>query len=307
MRTIAFGDTTVYAKGYRDFSNMVEKGVFSRDALFYSFMWLCSQYMSVNCFFFVIEILYIIPIIITCHRLLLKNADLGLLFCFAAFSFFTYSVNGIRNGMALSLVLLAITYVRGNLREKVVCGILSVLAFFIHNSAALPVLCMLVACLIKKPKWFFYFWALSILISLVAGNAVTNLFASLGFDDRLSDYIHPEIEDDIYTVTGFRWDFLLYSAMPILLGWYVIVKKGVLNSTYLLLLGTYILANAFWVMVIRAEFSNRFAYLSWFLYPIVLSYPLLKLKIWPKTQGRKAAVIMALHYAFTFIMVFLLK
>ena len=64
-------------------------------------------------------------------------------------------------------------------------------------------------------------------------------------------------------------------------------------------------ANAFWIMVIRAEFSNRFAYLSWFLYPIVLAYPLLKLKIWPKTQGNKTAVIMAGHLAFTLLMVFL--
>lgn len=304
--SVAFGDTTIYAKGYLDFSNMVEMATFRRDTLFYSFMWFCSHFMSVNWFFFIIEVLYVIPIIIACQRLLLKNSDIGLLFCLASFSFFTYSVNGIRNGMALSLVLLAITYVHGNMREIVFCGILSVLAIAIHASAALPVVCMLAACLVKKPKWIFYFWALSIMISLVAGNAVSNLFASLGFDDRISDYIHPEIEEDLYTITGFRWDFLIYSAMPILLGWYVIFKKRVLNSTYLLLLGTYILANAFWIMVIRAEFSNRFAYLSWFLYPIVLAYPLLKLKIWPKTQGRKTAVIMMAHLAFTLFMVFIL-
>ena len=147
---------------------------------------------------------------------------------------------------------------------------------------------------------------LSIIISLFWGGRVESLFASIGFDDRLSDYIHPDVEEDLFTVTGFRWDFLLYSAMPVLLGYYVVIKKKVFNSTYLLLLGTYIYANAFWIMVIRAEFSNRFAYLSWFLYPIVLAYPLMKLKIWPKTQGRKTAVIMTAHLAFTLIMVFLL-
>lgn len=302
-----FGDTVNYAKTYSDFSQISERFTTSRDALFYLFMWVCSQVMTVNWFFFIVEILYVLPIIVACYRLFQKNYDIGALFCFAAFSFFTYSVNGIRNGVALSLVLLALTFIQGNTRDKVICGIISVLAISIHASAALPVVCMLSACFIKKPKWFFYFWALAVLISLVAGNTVTNLFASLGFDERLSDYIHPDIEEDIYTVTGFRWDFLLYSAMPIILGWYLIFKKRVYNSTYLLLFGSYVLANAFWIMVIRAEFSNRFAYLSWFLYPIVLCYPLLKLKIWPKTQGRKAAVIMAAHYAFTFIMVFLLK
>lgn len=301
----AFGDTIVYARGYNDFATMAEIATFERDSLFYSFMWLCSQFMSVNWFFFIIEVLYIVPIIIACYRLLKNNADIGLVFCFAAFSFFTYGVNGIRNGVACSLVFLAITYIRGSNLEKLFCAILSILAISIHASAALPVVCMLVAYFIKKPDVLFYFWGLSIIVSLLAGNSVANLFASLGFDERLSDYIHPDIEEDIYTTTGFRWDFLLYSAAPILLGWYVVFKRRVCNSTYLLLLGTYIFANAFWVMVIRAEFSNRFAYLSWFLYPIVLAYPLLKLKIWPKTQGQKTALIMMAHLAFTLFMVFI--
>lgn len=305
--SIAFGDMTVYAKGFRDFSGMVEMKAFNRDSLFYTFMWLCSHVMSVRWFFFIVEIIYVVPIIIACHRLFYRNSDIGLLFCLSAFSFFSYSVNGLRNGIALSLVFLAITFIQGNILDKIICGIISFFAISMHASAALPVVCMLIACIIKKPRFLFYFWASSIIISLIGGNTVANLFASLGFDDRITDYIHPDVEEDLYTVNGFRWDFLLYSAAPILLGWYIIVKRKIIDSTYFLLLGTYILANAFWIMVIRAEFSNRFAYLSWFLYPIVLAYPLLKLKIWPKTQGRKAAVIMAAHYAFTFIMVFLLK
>ena len=301
----SFGDTVIYARGYNDFASMVEITTFERDSLFYSFMWLCSQFLSVNWFFFIIELLYIVPVVIACYRLLKNNADIGLCFCFAAFSFFSYGVNGIRNGVACSLVILAITFIHGSIWEKLFCGFLSLIAILTHASAALPVVCMFAAYFIKKPYFLFYFWGLSIIVSLVAGNSVANIFASIGFDDRLSDYIHPDIEGDLYTNTGFRWDFLLYSAAPILLGWYIIFKRRVYDSTYLLLLGTYIYANAFWVMVIRAEFSNRFAYLSWFLYPIVLAYPLLKLKIWPKTQGRKIAVIIMAHLAFTLFMVFI--
>lgn len=302
-----FGDSIVYVKTYQSFSQSPELVDLTHDSLFYAFMWFCSQFLSVYAFFLIVEIFYVVPIILGCIRLMKNNSDIGLLFCLSAFSFYSYAVNGIRNGLALSLVLLAIILIQGNTKDKVFCFLLSIIAITCHASAALPVICMVAALLIKNPKWFFTFWILSILISLIAGNAVSNMFYNLGFDDRLSNYIHPDIEEDVYTSTGFRWDFILYSAAPIILGWYIIIKKKVLNRTYLLLLGTYILANAFWIMVIRAEFSNRFAYLSWFLYPIVLSYPLLKLKIWPKTQGRKAAAILALHYSFTFIMVFLLK
>ena len=37
---------------------------------------------------------------------------------------------------------------------------------------------------IRQPLWAIRFWGISILISLVAGNAVGNIFAGLGFDDR---------------------------------------------------------------------------------------------------------------------------
>ena len=300
----AFGDTINYASTYSSYGQISERISTARDSLFYSFMWLCSQFMSVSWFFFIIESLYIVPIVIGCYRLLRKNADIGILFCFAAFSFFTYGVNGIRNGVALSLVFLAISYFRGPVWNKVICAILSLLGIAIHASAALPVVCMVAASFIRKPKWFFYFWGVSILVSLIAGNAVSNMFAGLGFDERLSDYILVDVDDNAFSHVGFRWDFLLYSSAPILLGWYVI-KKRVYDNTYLLLLGTYILANAFWIMVIRAEYSNRFAYLSWFLYPIVLVYPLLKLRLWPKTQGQKSSLIMMAHLAFTLIMVFI--
>ena len=153
---------------------------------------------------------------------------------------------------------------------------------------------------------FFYFWGISILISLLAGNTLAYLFAGLGFDDRLSDYLLVDVDESVFSRVGFRWDFLLYSAVPVLLGWYIIYRKRIYDKVFILLLGTYILANAFWIMIIRAEYSNRFAYLSWFLYPVVLAYPLLKLKIWPKSQGQKAASIMIAHIAFTFLMVFIL-
>ncbi len=302
----AFGDTVTYARTYEFLSKSPGGEIFERDSLFYYLMWLCSQFMSVNVFFLLLEVLYVAPIIIACSRFMKNNSDIGLLFCLAAFSFFTYGTNGLRNGVSLSLVLLAMSLIGGSLFQNVICAVFSVIAIAIHASAALPVICMLVAYFVRKPGIMFNFWVLSILVSLIAGNSVASVFASLGFDDRFSDYIFVDVDENLFSHVGFRWDFLLYSAVPVLLGWYVIIKKKVYDKAYLLLLGTYIYANAFWVMVIRAEYSNRFAYLSWFLYPIVIAYPLLRLKIWPKTQGRKCAVIMAGHYAFSFLMSFVL-
>ena len=106
----------------------------------------------------------------------------------------------------------------------------------------------------------------------------------------------------MFSHTGFRWDFLLYSMMPIVLGYYVVIKRGIQDRTYTILLNTYTLANAFWVMVIRANYSNRFAYLSWFMYPIVLAYPLLRLDVWGDMQGKRLKQIMLAHIGFTWFM-----
>lgn len=301
----AFGDTVNYEYIYEMLSDASSfRDVFPGDEIiFNSLMFYCSKVMDVSFFFLIVEVIYVVPIYLACKKLAGNNASIMMLFCFAAFSFFSYGVNGIRNGMACSLIILALSLIQGNTRDKIICVILCLLAIGSHKSAVLPVICMLLALFIKNPRVMFLFWLGSILLSLLAGSQIENFFVSLGFDDRMEDYLNAgEDTMDQFTTVGFRWDFLLYSCVPILMGWYLFSRKRVYDRTYLLLLGTYIFANAFWIMVIRASFSNRFAYLSWFLYPMVLSYPLLKLPIWKKTQGRNTGLIMLGHYAFTLVL-----
>ena len=54
-------------------------------------------------------------------------------------------------------------------------------------------------------------------------------------------------------------------------------------------------------MVIKAGFSNRFAYLSWFIYPLVLAYGVIRLHIW-EDQDKKAGLILLGHATFTIVM-----
>ena len=112
-------------------------------------------------------------------------------------------------------------------------------------------------------------------------------------------------EDAISGVsTGFRWDFLFYSIWPIVMTWYLTMYRKFKDKTFNVIANTYILCNAFWIMVIRATFSNRFAYLSWFLYPLVIAYPLFRMNLW-KDQDRKTAIIFFLYSGFIFFMFFI--
>lgn len=269
------------------------------------FTFWCAHVTDVSTYFTIIACGYFGFNLWACRRLASNNVLICLLFVFDAFSFYAYGTNGIRNGLACSLVLLFLSYLNGNKKDKIIAGVIAFIAFNIHHSTGLPILMAVISLfVIKKFNTAYSFWILSIFISLVAGGAVTEFFVGLGFDDRLS-YLENEMDSTKFRHTGFRWDFLLYSMMPIVLGYYIVIKHKVYDKTYLLLLNTYTLSNAFWVMVIRASYSNRFAYLSWFMYPVVLAYPLLKLDIWGDIQGKYLRQIMFAQLAFTWFMHFI--
>ena len=66
---------------------------------------------------------------------------------------------------------------------------------------------------------------------------------------------------------GFRWDFLLYSAMAVVVGWYFVFKQNFEDEYYHWIYNTFLATNAIWVLVIRASYSNRLAQISWFIMP----------------------------------------
>ena len=300
-------DTGQYVRTYHIMMDgMYDPGESVKDWLFQNFQFACAQVMPVSMFFFLVACMYIQPVYLACKRIVRNNATFLLLAAMGAFSFFSYGVNGIRNGVATSFVLLALSYISGNLKEKLLCVLFCFIAINCHGSTLLPIIALLFAYVFKHPKFMFYIWGLSVFGSLIMGQSLSSILSLLGLDDRLMHYMTLEESEETeaaIAAAGFRWDFLLYSFMPILMGWYCIFKKKICDLNYHLLLGTYIYANAVWVILIRIPFSNRFAYLSWFLYAIVLAYPLLKFHLW-KNQGRKVAMVLMAHVSFTFLMYF---
>lgn len=302
-----FADTVGYAAEYIRSYNL-EVSEKRNEWIWVSFANFCKGLgASVNVWFTGIAFFYIIPMLLACKRWFYEqNVYLAMLFVFSAFSFFAYGVNGLRNGVACSFVIWAMSLYPEGVKHKIFASCLCFVGFFIHKSIALPIVCFLVSYyIIKKFQWALAFWLISIILSLALGNSVASILEPLlGFDQRFSDYLSAGSDMDVmqgFSHTGFRWDFLLYSCMPIFLGYYILQKRKIKDRIYVILLNTYILANAFWIIVINASFSNRFAYLSWFLYPIVLAYPLLRLSIW-KDQGRKTAYILMFHCAFTYFL-----
>ena len=297
----AFGDTVNYASSY---------AIINMDATF-SFDWhtewlwgfimiTCKRLgMDVFGWFTVIEAGYMLSALWAMKRFMPTNPLLGMMFVLTSLMFFSFGTNGLRNGLACHIILLAMSFFFDD--KYIIGGLLCLAAFGIHRSVILPIAGMIAGrFIIKDVRLALLFWVGSIFLSLIVGNSAINFFASLGFDDRMSVYNTAEYSAQ-FSKTGFRWDFLLYSSFPILMGWYVCVKKKIKDDWYKTLCITYCLCNAFWVMVIGAAFSNRFAYLSWFIYPVIIAYPLANLPVWDN-QDRKTGIILLAYAGFTLFM-----
>jgi hypothetical protein len=290
-----FGDMGTYARQFEAYQNG-ETINNKKDVFFNTFISFCSKIMSVNFFFLTCAFLYVYPLYLVSKKWFKYYWFYAFLLLVASFSFWAYGTNGIRNGIGTSFFLLAVS------RDKRIFQVgLILLAIGIHKSLILPAMGFLLAQFINKPKQMIAFWLLCIPLSLAAGGFWESLFASLGFDDRVSYLTEGNVNDDEFSSTGFRWDFLIYSATAVYAGWYFIVKKGFNDKIYFWLFNTYIFANAFWILVIRANFSNRFAYLSWCMMALVIIYPFLKKKMM-QNQHKVLAKVIVLYFAFTFLM-----
>ena len=73
-------------------------------------------------------------------------------------------------------------------------------------------------------------------------------------DQKGSRYL---LTDEDSFVTGFRLDFILYSAVPVIIGYLIKFKRHVNDEIYDLWLRMYLLTNSVWMMCIYASFTNR--------------------------------------------------
>lgn len=220
----------------------------------------------------------------------------------AAFSTFSYGTNGIKAGAAGAIFLMALSY-RKNLK---ICIPLILLSYGCHHSMIMPIVAFILTLIYKNSKVYFAGWCFCLLIAIAHITFFQELFAGILSDsgDSGANYL-SEIGNEWGGRTGFRIDFVIYSAMPILVGYWAVYKKRLqLSKIYTCLLNLYMTLNGTWMLCMYANFTNRIAYLSWFLYPIVLIYPYLN-ENWGPRRYKDFSMVMLAHLGFTLFMKFI--
>lgn len=291
-----FGDMSTYNNSFELMEIYGGTEITNRDILFSYYMLAVSKITNSEGFFLLTAFLYIIPIFIVSKKLFHKYWFYSFLMFITSFSFWVYGTNGLRNGLATSFFLLVFTTRSFVLRLLILC-----LAMSIHSSMMIPIVAYILTLICRKTILLFYSWFLAIPLSLVAGAFFQNLFASLVSDDRTTYLTEGNINGDGFSSIGFRWDFIIYSSVAVFIGYYFIFKKHYTDKLYSLIYGTYLVSNIVWILVIKANFSNRFAYLSWFLMPLVIIYPLLQRRE-NKSAHKVVGYSISLYFSFTFFM-----
>lgn len=294
-----FGDMMIYNLEFESYLRG-ESPAYKKDVLFEFFQYKMSKLRSATFFFFVCEFLYIYPLFQFSRKVFKEYWFYAFYMLVISMSFWSFGTNGLRNGIATSLFLYAVS--RNN---KVFTFIILFSSLFIHKSVALPIICYIGTFFYNKPKSFLYFWFLTIPLSLALGASFQSFFLNLGIidDNSISAYLgnFDALNEGVQIKVGFRWDFLLYSATGVFAGWYYIFKKKFEDKFYTQLYNIYLMVNGFWVLIIRANYSNRFAYLSWFMLGVIIIYPLLKNKIYTD-QHKVIGVIILGYYALTYLL-----
>lgn len=286
---------TTYASEPLEYSWETDNKIFDNFIL-----WFGSSRYDHKFFYLTMATLYFGAMYLGLKRLFPSSTKLAFLTYLAGFSTFSYAVNGMKAGVAASIFVLALSF-----KDKIIiCALLMLISLGFHHSMVLPIVACIVAYFFKNAKFYYCIWLFCLIMCVMHITYFQGVFADFS-DEQGAMYLTATNETtDAYM--GFRPDFILYSAMPVLLGYkYEIKNKVKLSASYQFLMHFYLLTNAVWMLCMYASFNNRIAYLSWFVYPIIILAPFLDRMNNDPQRYVKLVRVVIYNLSFTVFMVFI--
>lgn len=270
--------------------NNVEKS--SLESGFYFYNNIIAFFSNSTFFYFLITaVFYLLGSLYFINKVFSKKARyIVFIAVISSLGFYGYGTNTIRQGLALSVFMFF--FMEKRITVKLIIG--SVLAILIHKSLLFVVAINFFVIKYNRKDNFIFVWVFLLLATIALGETFTDVFGGflIDSDSRMNSYLTDEFEN---YETGFKINFLVYSLLPILFGRFI-KKRGFQDAFFDKILSIYILINAFWLLVIRLPFTDRFAYLSWFLIPFIIIYPFSKQKIFNNQNFWIAGLIFVLAF-----------
>ena len=247
----------------------------------------------------VIASIYFGAALIATSKLFPKDRLLAIVVFCSAFITFCNATNGMKAGCATALFLCAVAYYE----NKIISILFLVLSLGFHHAAQLLIVVYIICHFYGNFRFYLSFWVICLILAIFHVTYFQMLFGTMT-DDHGSEYLLIEATDKSSGFggrTGFRYDFVIYSIVPIILGYYAIYKKNITSKHYLFMLNIYTLFNAIWMLCMYAAYTNRIAALGWGLYSILILYPVTQVQ-WHKKRNNIISIAAYCHLGFTLFM-----
>lgn len=290
----AISDLRIYTREfawYSDLSFEESLSVGGKEWLFTLFTWILSQITENIYVYLTIVWLSITFILVRSLRLIFEPWKVVLVFfTYVNYPFFlSYVFNGMRQGFAMTFLLLALCLLVANKKSRFLfygC----VLSAFLFHASTLPFALALI--LLRKMKRLSLktsvsIWVMSALLFVTGLNRL--LLAPVAARiESLSGYLQDVVLAGYSGVN--RLDFLLFSFVFIALGIFLYKRTAAqYQHKYRLILNAYILYNVVFVLFGFIAFSNRLSAFSWFLIPLLIWYPVLSIE---KTKRPNSLIVL---------------
>ena len=292
-------DTNIYLNTFYNISKY--SGFEEAKDIGFNFYLLFLSYITSDkqVFLYIMAITFIFPLS-TAFCLLPQRSRYLTFFSFVSFFFFQdMGINILRQGIAVSLLLLAIVIFE---KKKLLACIIFAVGISFHASIIIPLLFYFLSKKIKNIVIPLFVFMATLIVSSLNYNLLS-YFKTLPvinviFENRVENMISNQ--DKFNYETGFRLDFVIFNITFVLIAlYYYKMRNSELPENFQIYFYTYLLTSSFFFLMFSIPFSDRYGILSWIFIPLLLS-PLLA----EKEAGKHFGAIKFLSLCISMFIIF---
>lgn len=274
--------------------NLLEYQTFTKDPGWVNYMWIIKSVVGDNsdAFFLINDIIFTGGFFYFAYKNFPKEYWwYYLVIVFISTGYYNGATNILRSGLGMSLVFYGLANFAPECKHRIKALLFCLIGCTIHLSTGLILSAFVLAYFFPKHKVYLAIWSIFVVLSYFDTLNFIGPYISdfMGDESYRFDVYVDSIGQDIetYKNAGFRFDFLFYSAIPIIFALTYINKYKYRNPFYYILFSAYLIINSFWLIVIRMPFGDRFALMSWIFIPCLTTYPLLSSKSTPIVNKKR--------------------
>ncbi|WHY00417.1 EpsG family protein [Neobacillus sp. DY30] len=247
---------------------------------FVTYQWMLSKVNTSKTFFILITsiIMWIIIVSALKKNISFKSLPLILFGYISLFPIYNLFSNVLRQGFAICFLMFMIVYLADNYYKKAFIFFIITLSF--HVSASIAGILFIVKRFNISIKNLCIVFVISsiLLITGINQKLMTNI--AVLFGGRLGDSVISYSSESVVSIYGSvnRIDFLIFTSIWIVWGLYFRNRFLMNDKIFEWLLKAYLSFSIIYVLFGFIGFSDRLASYAWFLIPILLYYPAIKME-----------------------------